>query len=712
MSRYSNLVYVIKKTYEFIEPLICNFYFLLLLIGLALLPGHSDSIFSGMPLNNKTEFLTFIFIISFSFGLVLIKKINFKINRSIAILLLTVSLLLPLKFYLFKNSENKGFKACYRALINELSERKCEFSTDYLFNSGDFTRYDETIDFYSTNWNLGFWNELRFNIYQIEGNLIRERNPFEVIWQGDVALNANSIIEVEYTGEGKLKISNSEINLPAHYKSKAKVRVRALEEIIKTDNTLAPIELYYKFQDFSQIGMPKDVLGPNASIKVKLFKDSKEELLRRFSIARTNSLLKLTFSLIDLLTAILFLSVIISLGMLILRERKILLVMYLVLIAFFLINFSFKTLDISSFFYNKYKSQDLDFSNISTVFYRDPGSDELTYESYATDMLKKGTVKDFLRGEEDVFYYQPGFRYLLALMHVLFGDGNRGIIFFWQILFLISLFFIFDFLSRKIDSTPFLIFLMLFLLVFVKAINKNIAYGASEPPSWFFLIFAIYFLFGVVSYRRYFLGIVLLAFSSLIRVNYLPGCIFIIVAFYLYLFSFKKEEGLLKKNLVFIGVSSFLFISIYSLIPLHNYHYGNKFILTTIASLHHETLIFAPSKLLNIFNDISVVTFLLKKLKFIFLRPPFLYYSLFYIFWLVSFVHNLRQFIKNKELQYFVNILLLIVPLIFFLPNIFYIAGNRHIVAGHLMLYLFTTYTLSNVFKTYLITDKKTFSNK
>jgi hypothetical protein len=672
------------------------------LIGLALLPGHSDSIFSGMPLNNKTEFLTFIFIISFSFGLLLIKKINFKINRSIALLLFTVSLLLPLKFYLFKNSENKGFKACYRSLINELPQGKCEFSTDYFFNKGNFTRYDETIDFNSTNWNLGFWNELRFNIYQTEGNQIRERNPFEVTWSGDVALNTNSIIEVEYTGEGKLKISNSEINLPAHYKSKAKVRVKALEEIIKTDDTLVPIELYYKFQDFSKIGMPKDVLGPTANIKAKLIEGTKEQLLKPHLISKTNSNLKTTYNLLDLFIATLLLLVIISHGVLIYKEKKILFIMHALLIVFYLINFSFNILDISSLFYDKYKSQDLDFSNISTVFYKSPGSDALTYESYARNMLKKDTVKDFLRGEVDVFYYQPGFRYLLALMHVLFGDGDRSIIFFWQILFLISLFFIFDFFSRKIDSTSFLIFSSLFVLVFVKAINKNIVYGSNEPSSWLFLIFAIYFLFSEFSYRRYLLGIVLLALSSIIRINYLPGCIFIIVVFYLHLFSFKKADNLFRKNLIFIGISLFLFISIYSLIPFHNYYYGHKFVFATTAGLHPKTLIFPPSKLLNIFNDISVITFLLEKLKYIFLRPPFLYYSPFYIFWLVSFGYNLKQFVKNKNLQYLANILLLIVPLIFFLPNIFYVAGRRHIVAGHLMLYLLTTYTLSGLIKNLL----------
>ena len=77
-----------------------------------------------------------------------------------------------------------GFEARYRSILNELPDGQCEYSFDYFLKSNkDFTRYDEIINF-DSDWKLGFWNELRFNESQwIEGNQIRERNPFEVAWR-------------------------------------------------------------------------------------------------------------------------------------------------------------------------------------------------------------------------------------------------------------------------------------------------------------------------------------------------------------------------------------------------------------------------------------------------------------------------------------------------------------------------------------------------
>ena len=55
---------------------------------------------------------------------------------------------------------------------------------------------------------------------------------------------------------------------------------------------------------------------------------------------------------------------------------------------------------------------------------RSGGSDPLTYEGQALEILTSRT----LEGGESVFIYSPGFRYLLALQHLLLGDPDRGIV--------------------------------------------------------------------------------------------------------------------------------------------------------------------------------------------------------------------------------------------------------------------------------------------
>src|SRR5919202_1093085 len=62
----------------------------------------------------------------------------------------------------------------------------------------------------------------------------------------------------------------------------------------------------------------------------------------------------------------------------------------------------------------------LTFHGTGTVLYRGGGQDWLTYESQAQHIFATGS----LQGGEDVFYWQPGFRYVLVTIRTLLGDGD------------------------------------------------------------------------------------------------------------------------------------------------------------------------------------------------------------------------------------------------------------------------------------------------
>ena len=52
------------------------------------------------------------------------------------------------------------------------------------------------------------------------------------------------------------------------------------------------------------------------------------------------------------------------------------------------------------------------------LYIRSGGTDALTYESYARDILEG----DYLRGGESVYFNSPGVRYVLFFLHIVFGE--------------------------------------------------------------------------------------------------------------------------------------------------------------------------------------------------------------------------------------------------------------------------------------------------
>ena len=79
-------------------------------------------------------------------------------------------------------------------------------------------------------------------------------------------------------------------------------------------------------------------------------------------------------------------------------------------------------------------------SRLVVVFFNDPsfiggvrpfdsGDDGLVYDGYARSMLQyllAGDIYNALRGQESVFYFTPGMRYLRAFEHVIFGESYLG----------------------------------------------------------------------------------------------------------------------------------------------------------------------------------------------------------------------------------------------------------------------------------------------
>jgi len=74
--------------------------------------------------------------------------------------------------------------------------------------------------------------------------------------------------------------------------------------------------------------------------------------------------------------------------------------------------------------------------SLQSVLLRGGGTDALTYESFAREILDTWS----LRGGEDLFYSQPFFRYVRFTEHLLLGDGDVVVAAFSRSLLTVSVF--------------------------------------------------------------------------------------------------------------------------------------------------------------------------------------------------------------------------------------------------------------------------------
>lgn len=162
-----------------------------------------------------------------------------------------------------------------------------------------------------------------------------------------------------------------------------------------------------------------------------------------------------------------------------------------------------------------------------------------------------------------IYRYQPGFRYILALEILIFGDENR-LMQILNVFIYLSLFFYFwhkifeNNLSTKNTYLSVLVFLSLPFII------NNILFFLS---SWFVVFL---FILSSIMYlnKKYLFFSILLAFIPFIRQNLL---LVVILIFSFHLIEYYYHS----KKLIFIEIMAFIFVL---LLPFfHNVFYANSF---------------------------------------------------------------------------------------------------------------------------------------
>jgi hypothetical protein len=616
------------------------------------------------------------------------------------------------KVALFSFGGYEGFAGSYRSPAASPVTGSWEKSyTNPLFRF-DATRIDRTLDFQRTNWNLSFFNSLRFNFSPSRnGGISRDQLPIAALWTGVIENRGDRNLVVAYVGEGQIEVGNAHWTLPRNYD-------RIHEVVIPLPAGEHRIRIGYVFDDGYRIGAPRPP-GPYATLRCSWRGGGgRQELVR----ARPAPLpWRAAAACVDLLVLLVLASALRILVLLLRRDWRLLAAVGVLAAAVYRFSihddgFSWDlgfviaaaalvlTFPRSRRWRNvllayvavvtlTFCRPGLDPSHFQTVIYRTAGNDFLSYESFARSILDTGS----LEAEEKIFSNQPLSRYVNFGLHVLFGDGDFLIAAVYFVALNTGILGIYlrfrakDRAAARACQTAAAIFLL--ALAASDPVVVLVREGASEAISWAALFYWFPLLFDSTRTRDWLLGAALVGLSVGARANQLPALLAAFGAFALRALRIRPAAAI-GAGLAALGVA---------LLPaLHNWHYGHRLVLFTYT--YALNLVVAPSALLRLGSDSLVRGALSEQLKGLFyfsggtqfgdsVALRLVFHGL-QVLWLgcVAAAWARRRMVSLEAR------LLLLLPLLFMAPHVFFfvtIYYPRHIISPHLVMGVVTIYALA-----------------
>jgi hypothetical protein len=516
-------------------------------------PSSNLELFDGLPVSRLPEFAALGLAVSFLlFPSLRARQLEFWKGRRIpkAALWTLLGGMLALKIILFASGEYSGFAGCYRspaeptAISHEtLPELACERSYENLFGRFSATRLDQKIWFASDQWNLVFLNTNRYDYFDWEpGTIPRARIPLAIHWNGYPDIAPGKSIRIEYTGEGEVVWGDMKRILPPAYGRPATVSM-------EPPAAGAPLEIAYRFDDGSRSGQDPAVWGPGATFRVGVLQNEGLVPLRAEGpdigwkiLAGLADLFTLAWILMltpslwrsvrdDAGRLCLFLSLFWFFGWVPLPSILGAAAITAVLILAVLLHVLYRPFSPVSMYVcvaaAAFAILAARHSGLDQVMLRSAGNDPLQYESQSYSILATGSW----RGGEDIFYFQPMFRYVLYLRHVLFGDADTlfsvpMLAGFWGILVWVfgkMRSFVLPLWQRAVLAMA----LVLILFLGGTYVSDAIRSDLSEYPAWILVACALPLLWMEEPGYRTVAGFAALTFSAVIRVNQFPAALWL-----------------------------------------------------------------------------------------------------------------------------------------------------------------------------------------
>jgi hypothetical protein len=602
-------------------------------------------------------------------------------------------LALALKLFGATAAEPPGLAACYGTPIAPAYRGQCEMSFENPFFRGGVTRFDSRLDFGPGDWNLGFFNSMRFNLFKRPWeHPRRDRLPLHVRWTGAFEAPGADRVEVEYTGEATLALGGIETPLPPSYASTRQVVVRP---------AAGPwtVRIDYRFDDGTRGRQPPP--GPYATFRLRARDAAGREVGVRsgpFGAAATAGAVAARAA--DALTAALAVALLLHF----LRRLAPDLKLWLPVAAAAALLPAYHDADIpfdvapglfvcSALLIvvtRRRRARDVvttwlgcvalalvilapTSGGLARVALRTPGDDWIAYESFARSILEERS----LRGGEWVFFFQPLFRYWRFAERLLLGEGDLLVAACAFAALNASLLLGLRRLGGRAPATA--VAAGLLLLGFNHAAYGGLRFvvlGASEYPTWILAPLALSRLFASRGARAALQGAAMIGLAALTRLNQLPGL--------LALFAASALRARREPRRWIAGAA---LIAGLLLLPLaHNALWGRRAEPLTMTRAQPQSLVLPPERALATPRGRAQLVRQVRHALMIF-RPSWEWGLLWpalhglQLLYVVSVVRWLRSGRPDAE-----ALLVAASPLLILGVHLFYIVNNyypRHILAAH-----------------------------
>jgi hypothetical protein len=688
-------------------------------VSAVVFPTTNVARLDGMPLSSPHEIVLLLPGVTVLVSAGLRRQYGLLLDRGRGairwILLIAAIVALVAKGALLATGSSEGFVGCYSSPV--ANGAGCEFSFANPLSLHGATRVDREINFgprrpstadavayplrdvqvgdlAHSSWDLGFVNSLRFNFAK-PGAVDRGRLPLSVRWTGTVASRTQSPLTVEYVGELAVAFGGAPNQLAQSYGSIERAR-------IAVPPGRRPFTIEYRFDRTSRIGKP--TTGPYARLRV-LMGERPLNTVPSGVLARTEgTVADIALGLFGLSLAWLWVGMLLTLWPFVIGTAAAALaiaaanggaivagVVSVLIVALAWRRpphgLSFGLLALAGLAVVQSAHS---FPSLDAVLYRGGGSDWLTHESFARDVFTTHS----LRGGEDVFYYQPGYRYLLVAMRLLLGEGDMLISSLAQALTNFGILFLVWRLAQRTPLRSWRGALMVVTVGLTLALLNSatvvslLRVGASEWPTWAAIPAAVALLLCGHGRREALGGSVLLGIAFLMRPNQGPA-----LALLLVLSLGRLILPHWKTALACISIVTLLVL----LPAVHNVVYGHNLVFLPTGANVPQNLFLRPSELEKVFYDRPTRELIVDQAARMFYFKPAERFvtALPYVGSLARLFHGLQLVwaaaivyaIGNRRRLNLEAKGLLLAPALLLLPFLFYNPLTyypRHIVAGHL----------------------------
>jgi hypothetical protein len=487
----------------------------------------------------------------------------------------------------------------------------------------------------TSNWNLSFFNSQRFNFLQAEpGEFDRNRLPFELSSEGNVEFDHPGHLEILYVGEGRLIVGNQRMELAPAYRQVARA-------VLTVGAGRQHLRLRFAFDRIARNNDPPTT-APYATLMIE---DPEGDPLQAAPVAFGWAALAGIGTCVLAATAL----ALVALYLWLLRSywwvglgfapalwlahgvdspHSLPLLgefppstPYIVVLAGLLLALSLRpgphpmlAAWIGIVVVAAVRTFE-DFPYDDSVLYPNGGDDPLTYESQAYHMLATASP----RGEEDVFFYQPGYRYVLFAGRLLLGPNGAPLSLLGLAGLAAGVFFLTDRLRStrqgpaQLRAGALLAGALMLGVVWTDLMVGNLRVLNTEWITWILLPFGAGLLLGPGGFQTRVAGVLLLALEGTVRLNQLPVVFAVLGIFLLSLAPRDRRSGLL---------ACLVCLPVLALPLLHNVTYGGEFTFFTTNAGSSDVIGVEPSKLLDVPSDSSLRDRVGDQLARAFYLPP------------------------------------------------------------------------------------------